>query len=161
GYIEFGPDQTYGRQAPLSLHTADYRTLLLGMREATAYHYRVVARSGEKTCTSSDAILTTGSAPAHIPRAMLTNHAAADAAAPGFIITSTFTGSSNRGLDEPGYVVIYDSGGALVWWYELFIGSITRARLAWDAQSMYARDGNPSGNPGGKLVRISLDGLDE
>src|SRR5690606_31770526 len=57
--------------------------------------------------------------------------------------------------------VIYDSGGALVWWYELFIGSITRARLAWDAQSMYARDGNPSGNPGGNLVRVSLDGLDE
>lgn len=168
GYIEFGPDQSYGLRAPLNVQASDYRTVLLGMRQQTDYHYRLVARSGESGCTTPDAVFSTGSAPARVPRARLSSaslpnmsQVAPPAAAPGFIITSTFTGSANRGQNEPGYVLIYDSMGELVWWYELFIGSVTKAAMAWDGQSIYARDGNPSGNPGGKLVRITMDGLDE
>src|SRR5690606_2177513 len=73
GYIEFGPDQSYGLRAPLNVQASDYRTVLLGMRQQTDYHYRLVARSGESGCTTPDAVFSTGSAPARVPRARLSS----------------------------------------------------------------------------------------
>jgi hypothetical protein len=38
--IEFGRDTTYGTSAPVDLTAMNYRTLLLGMKPLTMYHYQ-------------------------------------------------------------------------------------------------------------------------
>src|SRR5204863_7802259 len=45
-HIEFGLDTTYGMTAPVDLAAANHRTVLLGMKPAKTYHFRVVASDG-------------------------------------------------------------------------------------------------------------------
>ncbi len=62
-HIDFGLDTTYGMTAPVdltSLTVAMYRTLLLGMKPAKTYHFRIVASDGTSTYTSNDQTVTTG-----------------------------------------------------------------------------------------------------
>ena len=42
-HIDFGLDTTYGMTAPVDLTAAMYRTLLLGMKPAKTYHFRITA----------------------------------------------------------------------------------------------------------------------
>ena len=59
-HIDFGVDTTYGMTAPVDLTATNYRTLLLGMKPAKTYHFRIVASSGASTYTSDDQTVTTG-----------------------------------------------------------------------------------------------------
>ncbi len=59
-HIDFGLDTSYGMTAPVDLTAAMYRTLLLGMKPAKTYHFRVVASAGATTYTSDDQTVTTG-----------------------------------------------------------------------------------------------------
>jgi hypothetical protein len=59
-HIEFGLDAEYGTTAPVDLNEADFRTLLLGMKPDSAYHFRVVASDGAITYTSDDYVVNTG-----------------------------------------------------------------------------------------------------
>ncbi len=149
GYVEFGPDEQYGQRAPLNVDATDYRTLMLGMRQSTEYHYRVVATSGGSVCTSGDAVFTTGSAPEGVPTPMVTVTSASDVT-PGYVVTS-----------NQRYIVIYDHTGELVWWYQTPIMMVTSARMAWDGQAIFARDGNPGGTGAGSVVRVTMDGLSQ
>lgn len=158
GQIEFGETEDYGLVAPLDLEAPGYRTLLLGMAAQTVYHFRVVIQSGSDVCVSDDAQLLTGPVPAEIGLPHL-SPPIADAAAPGFLVTSSQTGG---GAGAPsGYVVIFDQRGRPVWWVRTPITGVTRARMSWDGKYMYARDGNPAGNNMGQVVRVSMDGLEQ
>src|SRR5262252_6149931 len=44
--IDFGLTRSYGMTAPVDLNEATYRTLLLGMKPAMTYHYRITASAG-------------------------------------------------------------------------------------------------------------------
>ncbi len=153
GYVEFGLDESYGMRAPLDTSAVGYRTVLLGMHQGSEYHYRVVARSGGAVCVSEDDVLTTGFAPETIPPVSVAA-ISPERVASGFIVTA-----SSR--NEAGTIVIYDHLGELVWWYETSIGAISRARMDWDGKFIYARDGNPSAESGGSVVRVSIDGTSE
>lgn len=158
GYIEFGPDTSYGSNAALDTSAASYRTAILGMAPATEYHYRIVARSGGKRCRSEDQVIVTGPAPEDLPLPSV-RVSATGRVAPGYLVTSAqATGASGVGY----YIVIYNHLGQPVWWYKSSIGGIvTRAKLSWDGQYIYGRDGNPSARSGGQVVRIAIDGSHE
>src|SRR4029077_11744729 len=59
-HIDFGLDTSYGMTAPVDLALTDHRTLLLGMKPAKMYHFRVVARDASATYTSNDYTVMTG-----------------------------------------------------------------------------------------------------
>ena len=68
--------------------------------------------------------------------------------------------SSSNGGGGDGYILIFDHTGELVWWHQSSVGGVTRARMAYDGQAIYARDGNPGASAtGGKVERVSMDGL--
>jgi hypothetical protein len=153
GYVEFGRDTQYGLRASLDTKASDFRTLLLGMTPSTTYHYRVVLQSGDETCVGDDDSFTTAPAPIDAPvpyvQTPLPNRVF-----PGYVVTSVFA----AGVVGEGYILMYDHHGELVWWYRTNIGPITRARLSWDGRYVYARDANQTGAPGGRVVRVSMDG---
>lgn len=150
-FIEFGQDATYGLTAPVDLGATDFRTLLLGVPFETEAHYRVTVRSAAGTCQGDDQTITTGAPPAGAPEVESTV-SIAEEVTPGFIVLGV----------SPGWATIYNHSGELVWAHETSInGTMPRVDFTWDAQSILARDGNPAGQPGGQIRRISLDGETE
>jgi hypothetical protein len=59
-HIDFGLNTTYGMTAPVDLTRASYRTVLVGMKPAKTYHFRIVATDGTRTFTSDDRTVMTG-----------------------------------------------------------------------------------------------------
>jgi hypothetical protein len=150
-FIEFGKDTSYGFEAPVDLSAADYRTLLLGVPFETEAHYRITVQSAAGTCRGPDQSITTGAPPAGAPEVTpvvtLENEVT-----PGFVILGV-TG---------GWASIYDYAGELVWAYKMPIsGVMPRVDFTYDARSIIARDGNPSGQAGGQIRRVTLDGETE
>ena len=86
--------------APVDIALADHRTLLLGMKPAKTYHFRVVARDATMTYTSGDYTVMTGPATTtvSISRFQVMN---ATARKRGFIVTSYWQGSGHRGAVHP------------------------------------------------------------
>ena len=160
-HIDFGLDTTYGMTAPVDLTRPSYRTVLVGMKPAKQYHFRIVATAGSATYPSDDRTLTTG-APVGI--ALLNSF---DVMAPGrvdkgFLVTSYWNLGSNGASTWTSFIL--DTDGDVVWWYtdpgdnphgELGIG---RARLSADSQDVWLARVSNSGAP---LRRISIDGLEE
>jgi hypothetical protein len=150
--IDFGLDTTYGMKAPVDLEQTDYRTLLLGMKPAKTYHFRISASDGTTTYTSDDQTLTTGAKPSANP---LTSFSVKNASAlpKGFFITSFWQGTNSK------MPFIFDTDGDLVWWYTANSGEstdgISRARLSADSQSIWLVNEALTGNP---LRRVSIDG---
>ena len=149
--IDFGPSgATPTMQAPVDLMAANYRTLLLGMKGAREYLFRVVLTSPAGTCTSQDYTFTTGAVPSSVPRITRTamNAAAQDR---GFIITSA--GVSGGG--QPAYII--DADGDVVWWASA-PNSASRARMSYDGKDMYMMALNVQ-NSGGEMRKVSMDGM--
>src|SRR5262245_327941 len=146
--IEFGLDTTYGRVAPVDLTATGHRTLLLGMKPARTYHFRIVARDAAQTYTSGDYTVTTGPA-TNMVTVTSFNVMAAGARQPGFIIASHRQNST--------VAFIMDADGDVVWWYGGGPNGIARARMSEDGKNMWIAI---SGNTGAPLVRVSMDTLD-
>ncbi len=150
--IDFGLDTTYGLTAPVDLKQTDYRTLLLGMKPAKTYHFRISASDASKTYTSDDQTVTTGAKPSASP---LTSFSVKDASSlpKGYFITSFWQGTNSK------MPFIFDTDGDLVWWYTANSGEstdgISRARLSADSQSIWLVNEALTGNP---LRRVSIDG---
>ena len=153
-HIDFGPAGAAATmRAPVALADPSHRTLLLGMKGAKPYRFRVVATGGGKTCTSNDRTFTTGAVPADVPRVMKTTATAG--AAQGFIVTS---GGLDVGSSLPATVIVFDTDGDIVWWTPA-PPSTTRAHLSWDGQTMWMLALNLN-DAGGTMWRASMDGLD-
>jgi hypothetical protein len=146
--IEFGLDTTYGRVAPVDLAAAGHRTLLLGMKPARTYHFRIVAKDAALTYTSGDYTVATGPA-TNMVTVTSFNVIAPGARQPGFIIASHRTNST--------VAFIMDADGDVVWWYAGGPNGIARARMSEDGKNMWIAI---SGNTGAPLVRVSMDTLD-
>jgi len=150
-HIDFGLDTTYGMTAPVDLTLTDHRTLLLGMKPAKTYHFRVVARDASATYTSNDYTVMTGPATTtvSISKFQIMN---ATANKRGFIITSYWSGT---GLTVP---FILDADGEIVWWGRGGpSGGIARARMSHDGKNMWITSASNTGQP---IQRISMDTLD-
>ena len=150
-HIDFGLDTSYGMTAPVDLTLADHRTLLLGMKPAKMYHFRVVARDASATYTSNDYTVMTGPATTTvgISRFQVMN---ATARKRGFIITSYWSGTGSA------VPFILDADGEIVWWGRSGpAGGIARARMSADGKNMWMTSASNMGNP---IQRLSMDTLD-
>ncbi len=155
-HIDFGLDTGYGMTAPVdltSLAAGSYRTLLLGMKPAKTYHFRITATAGTSTYTSDDQTVTTGAKIGSTPLASFSVKNAS-AVPKGFFITSFWQGTGSK------VPFIFDSDGDVVWWYTAGSGEstdgISRARMSADSQNIWLVNESLNGNP---LRRVTMDGL--
>jgi hypothetical protein len=147
--IEFGLDTDYGMTAPVDLNEADFRTLLLGMKPAQTYHFRIVASTGGMTVASDDQTVDTGPPTDLVD---VTFDVVDDANRErGFIVASYWQGP--RGPIP----FIIDPDGEIVWWYESSSNGIARAVMSADGKNMWMV---LASNNGGPIERVSMDTLD-
>lgn len=149
-YIDFGLTEEYGMRAPVELGSAEYRTLLLGMKPEKTYHFRVVVSDGTQFYASNDYTVETGAATTAVAIGSfdVKNEQARE---PGFIVASYWQGTSSA------VAYVLDPDGEIVWWYDTGImGGIARARLSADGKNMWVITASNNGNP---IQRVSIDGL--
>ncbi|HEX6272892.1 MAG TPA: arylsulfotransferase family protein [Polyangiaceae bacterium] len=150
--IEFGRDTSYGMTAPVDLD--DDRTLLLGMKPATEYHYRVVATGPSGSCAGPDQTITTGARPNGLPTLELTTATAASLSG-GFLLTGQYLGSAGAGA--PAYII--DADGDIVWWFITGQANVTSARMSYDGKHMWIQNANVPESQGAEVHRVSMDGM--
>ena len=158
GFIRFGLTTEYGFSAPVNPDAVDLRTLLLGMKPASRYHFQLVATVGGLQYLSGDYTVTTGEPFADLDVDVVRE----PGSEPGFLVVSDWAvgpqAAGNRGM-----VYILDSDGEVVWWVDSQIGSnqgsskTCAARVSADGHSMWMVT---SDNGGGAMARVSLDTLE-
>jgi hypothetical protein len=150
GRIEFGPTMSYGMTAPVDRAAMNNRTLLLGMKPATMYNYRIVLDAPTGTCTSGNQTIMTGAAPSGLP-AITRNPMTAQGLFGGFLITGMYAGTGG------GYALIFDADATIVWWFRVGM-SVTGVRMSYDGKYMWINGPNV---PEGQAVvhRVSMDGM--
>lgn len=148
--IEFGLDASYEMEAPVDLDAPEYRTLLLGMKPAHTYHFRIIAEDAATTYTSEDYVVETGPETELVSLRGFTPLKESERER-GFILLSRWTG------DEMAVVFIIDADGEIVWWYKTDLEGIASARMSEDGKNLWMV---VSDNGGGYLGRVTMDGLD-
>lgn len=158
GWIEYGPDESYGSVWPgTSGESSGFRATLIGFAPSTVVHYRAVAVVGGEELYSNGDSVVTGPLPSDLPVPSLAALEPA-AASGGYLVTSINT--------VPPSVAILDAAGEVVWWYTpdetsnvLFI---SRALLARDRRSVLylsTPDVVEEGDQDDQwIVEVSLDG---
>jgi hypothetical protein len=146
--IEFSLDDpqpnevNVGSSVPISV--TEPSALLLGMKPARSYTYRIVATAGDKYCVSDDQKIQTQPAPAAPVMTQVAGDGF-DARSNGFIVTCTSTNA-----------LIVDSDGAVVWWSDAALGC-TRALMDWEGAYMWTMAGPAGPGDGGIVTRVSMD----
>lgn len=107
--VEYGLDSSYGATAPVELSESGGQALVLGLKPAREYHFRVVAESGGASCASEDHTLTTGDVANGLTLPSLMTDAPSEVS-PGFLVLSAMTGGPNGG-DGPVMLPPPGSGG--------------------------------------------------
>jgi hypothetical protein len=157
--IEFGLDTNYGMSAPVDLGEANYRTLILGMKAGgKTYHFRVVAKAGDKICTGQDNTLpATGEPPNALPQMTLTPTKASGLDG-GFLVAETFKQAFGASGDGAAYII--DGDGDFVWWYVVkgYV-DLARTRQSYDGKYMWITTVNVMSNTQ-KMIRVKMDGTD-
>lgn len=142
-----------GGEAPVDLSKANFKTLLLGLKQSSNYTFHIEANRAGETCVSEDfALPKTGTLSAG-PNVTV-NVAAADKREPGFIVTST--GFSMGGGGGSPAAFILDADGAVVW-AAAGPADNTRAQMDYEGANMWMLELNVSGT-GGEMRYISMDG---
>jgi hypothetical protein len=151
--IEFGLDTSYGMTAPVDLNEADYRTLLLGMKQSRDYHYRIVVGNGTTECASQDHTITTGQLPNVLPEIDVTN-LQPELLSGGFLMTGQY--QAMGGDNSPAYII--DSDGDYVW--AVTVGNyVTGVRMSYDGKWMWINGTNNTAAGAAVIHRVSMDGL--
>jgi len=151
--IDFGRDTTYGMRAPVDLAEPNYRTLLLGMKASTEYHFRITAGAAGSQCQSQDFTVTTGPLATGLPDVDVET-SDAEAVAGGFLITGQYQGQG--GGAAPAYIL--DADGDIVWWYSIG-NNVTGARMSYDGKYMWINGANVPESQGANVHRVTMDGL--
>ena len=138
-----------GGTAPVDLTKPNYRTLLLGLKQASDYTFHIEATGANgAACQSPDyALPTTGVLPAAPAISRTVSNAPAQAN--GFIVTSS-------GVTYGNYAVIIDGDGEVVWYAEGPI-QCTRARMDYEGVNMWMVEANED-NSTGEMRFVSMDG---
>ncbi len=155
--IRFGLDDSYGMVAPIDVSDPDHRTLLLGMKPESTYHFQIQATLDGQTVAGDDLTLQTGAAPP-LHHVDLTRSQGSE---PGFIVMTEFALPQAA---RQGWVYIVDPDGDVVWWYRSHFltrdgnqDSANAARMSWDGQSMWMLSYAEGEHT---IERVSMDTLD-
>jgi hypothetical protein len=156
--IDFGLDSSYGMTAPVDLTAASYRTLLLGMKTSSTYHYRVIATNASGSCASDDYTIATGPAPNGLAAPTVTTKNAS-ALYGGFLVTGQFSQAMIGGSSgAPAFIL--DKDGAVVWWYTVSGSDATGVAMSYDGQYTWINNANvPNGTT--HVHRVTMDGLED
>lgn len=148
--IQFGPDESYGMEAPVDLGAEGYRTLLLGMKPQSTYHFRIVCSSANGELTSEDFTIETKEDQSGVKLQSfdIKNEMARER---GFLVTSFWRG------DGSSMIFILDADGDVVWWNDTGMMGVARARMSADGKNMWMTSPNNQGSP---IQRVTLDGLE-
>jgi len=150
-HIDFGPTDADGSMtAPVDLAREGYRTLLLGMKPAKSYGFKIVATGASETCTSPTFDVTTAPLPDTIPT--ITKTEGLPGGVRGFFLATPGVGSGTVAARTSAFV--FDTDGDIVWWSPDAAGTMSSARMSWDGQWMWIVNAN-----GGALYKTSMDGL--
>ena len=147
--VEFGPDESYGVVASVDLNEDNYRTLLLGLKPTTIYHFRIVAQTDAGALASEDFTLETGEATDLVDFSSIEIDEMSHER--GFIVSSFWRG------DGSSVIFILDADGEIVWWYDTGMNGVARARMSADGKNMWMISPDNQGAP---VERVSLDTLD-
>jgi hypothetical protein len=148
--IQFGLTTEYGFEAPVDLNEENFRTLLLGMKPAQTYHFRVVATSAGEEFTSTDYTITTGAKTTAVDIGSF-EVLAPESREPGFTVASYWGGTGSS------VAFIIDQDGEIVWAYDTGIsGGIAKASISEDGKNMWVISAS---NNGTSLRRVGMDGL--
>lgn len=151
--IEFGPTEEYGMTAPVDIHEPNYRTLLLGMKPSSDYHFEIRAIAGGVLYRSGDNVLTTGPVINGLTQPNVTL-SFPEYRSGGFLVW----GTCNSIIDGKSVAIINDADGDYVWWYPAAIANITAARMTYDGKYMALIPTNNNGDDGAIEI-VSMDGL--
>ncbi len=165
-WIDFGRDASdYEFKAPVDDPAASTnRTLLLGMKAATAYSFQIVVEHDGETCASDVQELTTGPLRNGLAQIVVDTPRPEEAYG-GFTIACQFMPPGPDSVGNPaafGWVFIIDADGDIVWWHR---GSASqgcsRARMSYDGQYLWTGNTNVGATSGGTLARVRMDGTEE
>jgi hypothetical protein len=144
-----------GGTAPVDLKKSNYRTLLLGLKQASDYTFHIEATAGGTTCKSSDYNLPKTGTLTGAPTVTRTTGASASSQAVGFIVTSS--GSGGGGMGSSGNAAyILDADSAVVW-YAAGPSQCSRALMDYEGVNMWMLSLNVQ-NGGGEMRFLSMDG---
>jgi len=162
-YIEFGLDTNYGTEVIVDLNEPGYRTLLLGMKGRSDYHFHIVAKDDATEYVSNDYTITTGPV-TNLVQTLEVNVDDEGARARGFIVSSLFQisgggwQSQNDNKSAGALAFIVDTDGDIVWWYSSNLSNLTRARMSYDGKNMWMISSAQREASG--IERVSMDGHD-
>jgi len=137
-----------GGEAPVPLAKPNYRTLLLGLKQASEYTFHIEAVRDGQTCSSPDYALPTTGSFATSPSIAVTV-SQPDKREPGFIVTSS-------GVFFPNSAFIIDADGDVVWYFDAPV-SPTRALMDYEGETMWMVALNVL-DEGGEMDSVSMDG---
>lgn len=137
-----------GGEAPVSLASADHRTLLLGLKQSRDYTFHIEATRDGATCVSPDYALPATGRLTGAPNVAVTV-AQPNEREPGFIVTSS-------GTFVPDAAFIVDADGEIVWFFPGPV-STTRAHMDHEGNTMWMIALNVL-NEGGEMRSVSMDG---
>ncbi len=137
-----------GGEAPVELANANYRTLLLGLKQSKDYTFHIEASRGGAICVSPDYALPTTGVLAGAPNVTV-SVAQPAARQPGFIVTSS-------GTSVPDSAYIIDADGEMVWFFPGPLNTC-RAQMDYEGNTMWMITCNPI-NEIGELRSVSMDG---
>jgi hypothetical protein len=155
GSIDFGPTDSYGMTAPIDAKATGYKTMLLGMKQKSTYHYRITISDGNTECKSGDNTVTTQSLVNGLPALTKNLKGTASQLFGGFLITGQFVQMASGA--SPAYIL--DGDGDAVWAWS-FNKDVTGAVMSYDGKYMWLNNANvPSG--GVSVHRVAMDGSED
>ena len=149
--IAFGPSAAYGMTAPVDLTQANYRTLLLGMKPSSTYHFQITASNGSGQCVSSDYTIMTGALTLTVP-SVTVSPGTASGLFGGFLITGAYSAAARL---APAFIL--DADGTVVWAYQIDSG-VTGAVMSYDGTHMWINGDAVPGGPS-HVHYVTMDGL--
>jgi Arylsulfotransferase (ASST) len=152
-HIDFGLDTSYGMTAPVDLNQPSYRTLLLGMKPARTYHFRIVATNGNDVCASADDVIDTGALPAGLLPPLTVTTVDKRVLYGGFLVFTQYRGAIASGTPA----AIVDADGDYVWWYPDALTDPAGARLTADGGSMWINSANIP-RTAAQVHKVTMDG---
>lgn len=142
--------QNRGGRAPVDMKRANYRTLLLGLKQRADYVFHIQASFGGVDCESEEFVLPTTGGWADAPEIGV-EVVQPEGRDPGFIVTSS-------GPPNPDRAYIIDADGDVVWQIDS-PPDTTRANMDFEGNYMWMLALNV-GNDGGEMRYVSMDGAE-
>jgi hypothetical protein len=150
GYVEFGPDDTYGHRTPEVEAGVDHTATLLGLPAAATWHYRVVTESDGDATPGEDHEITTDPLPASLPPFEVERYGTG-VWGEYLLLTWAYPEGPSAA------VLILDHEGNVVWYHQPDEGMCMSARLSLDGQAVTMLVERTE-NKDARILRVPLDG---